>query len=1178
MRLKKIKLAGFKSFVDPTTILFPDDMTAVVGPNGCGKSNVIDAVRWVLGESTAKNLRGDSMTDVIFNGSTARKPVSQCSVELVFDNSSGRIQGEYAGYNELSVKRIVTREAQSNYLLNNTKCRRRDVTDLFLGTGLGPRSYAIIEQGMISRLIESKPQELKVFIEEAAGVSKYKERRRETEVHIRHTNENLERLKDVRSELGQQLEKLQRQATAAKRYKKLKQSERRYKAELAALRWLHQSHEIKILELDIAQKDASIEAYATTQRNEEKDIVDFKQQQQNFKQQLNDIQQQVYKVSTDITRIEENQIHTKQRRQQIEKEYNVLQSDVIHNETNYQQNDEKLNELSEQIASVEPEKYLLEEQLEQIHSVSLEVEEQFIQQQHQCRNQELEFNQRKQQVQSCHGKIQSLMSMQMRTQQRIDELKDEIGELLDSELISQIEAYREKILLLGQQLEKSAVNAQQTYLLQESAQLNFKLAEQNQMNRRGDLQSLEAQLAALNALQQANKPDENSQKFIQNNQLSSQPWWQTLDIQSGWEDAFETITQQWQNAIVLTKNTDQQKLGELSGSTWLYQENYTATIPDRSIATKLNNTSVPNWLTHIMYAIDLEQGATMLTELASYQSVVTQDGYWLGQGWMIVGGASLGGASSSGTSLNGTSVSNVVQQTGLLKRAKQIKQFEGQLELTKTHVLDAETAVNEAEFKLVAAKKNAETARLDHQQLKLNLQQLNNQAQLLSQQQQQSMSRNTRLSQELLRHQDILGDEQQQLNILSLRAKELEQALEGLQDKQLEFELSKEQQQQTLSEHRIQLDTTKNRLHQLALHLQSIQSQHQGMTINQQRDAQLLSNRYERLGILKVESAEIAKPLENQQESLQQLLQQKTSFDIQQQYLNNRLSTIDEKLSVVEKGQKGITDKIQSMSNELQSVKLECEGYRVRANGVLEQLQEMQRNIQSVLDTLPEQADEKSWQHLLDKTLSSVAKLGAVNLAAVEEYDVQAERKQYLDEQNDDLVAALDILERAIRKIDKETRSRFKETFEQVNEDLKLLFPKVFGGGTAYLELTDADLLETGVTIMARPPGKKNSNIHLLSGGEKALTALSLVFAIFRLNPAPFCLLDEVDAPLDDANVARFCKLVSEMSKTVQFIFITHNKVAMEMATHLTGVTMTEPGVSRMVAVDVEEAVAIAHA
>tara|TARA_R110002153_G_scaffold171435_2_gene324266 strand:- start:6542 stop:10030 length:3489 start_codon:yes stop_codon:yes gene_type:complete len=1162
MRLKKIKLAGFKSFVDPTTIPFPDDMTAVVGPNGCGKSNVIDAVRWVLGESSAKNLRGDSMTDVIFNGSTARKPVSQCSVELVFDNSSGRIQGEYAGYNELSVKRIVTKDAQSSYLLNNTKCRRRDVTDLFLGTGLGPRSYAIIEQGMISRLIESKPQELRVFIEEAAGVSKYKERRRETETRIRHTKENLERLEDVRGELGQQLEKLQRQATAAKRYKELKQNERRYKGELAAIRWLKHSKKIGSLETYISQKDSEIEAYVATQRNEEKDITEFKQQQQDFKQQLSDIQQQVFRVSTDITRIEQNQIHTKQRRQQIEQESNALQDAITDNEIHHQQNLDKIEELSEQLALAEPEKQLSEDQLEQVQSVLLEAEEQFSQQQHQGRNQELEFNQRKQQAQSCHGKIQSLMSMQMRTQQRIGELKDELSEVVDDELTLQIETCQDEILILEEQAEQSAENSELTLSTQETSQVNLKQAEQNQMKLRGELQSIEAQLAALNALQQSSDLDKASQDFIQKYQLTSQSWWQTLDIQNGWEEAFETITQQWQSAVLLPQSSNQDKLVELSGSAWLFQdsyiENHGAKITDKSIVTKLNNKAVPSWLTHILCANNLEQGLEMLTNLASYQSVITQDGYWLGQGWMIVGSAD--------------------QQSGLLKRANQIKQLEGQLELVQSNILAADVDVSDKEDKLIVAKRNAETAKQQFEQLKLTLQQTKNQAQLLAQQQQQNMGRNTRLSQELIRQQDTSEEEQQQLEELAMQAEELEQAVEALQEQQLEFELNREQLQQKVADSRTQVETTKNKLHQLALHLQSVQSQYQGLTANQQREALLLNNMQQKLGLLKTEFAELSSPLEDQQESLQQLLEQKAMLDIQQQELHDKLAAIDEKLTVAEKGQQGVTDKIQLMLSELQSIKLECEGYRVRANGVLEQLQEMHQNLKEVLDTLPEDANETSWQNLLDKTITSVGRLGAVNLAAVEEYDIQAERKQHLDDQNDDLVSALDILEQAIRKIDKETRSRFKETFDQVNEDLKLLFPKVFGGGMAYLELTGDDLLETGVTIMARPPGKKNSTIHLLSGGEKALTALSLVFAIFRLNPAPFCLLDEVDAPLDDANVVRFCKLVSEMSKTVQFIFITHNKIAMEMATHLTGVTMAEPGVSRMVAVDVDEAVAIAQA
>lgn len=1162
MRLKKIKLAGFKSFVDPTTIPFPDDMTAVVGPNGCGKSNVIDAVRWVLGESSAKNLRGDAMTDVIFNGSTSRKPVSQCSVELVFDNSSGRIQGEYAGYNELSVKRIVTRDAQSSYLLNNSKCRRRDVTDLFMGTGLGPRSYAIIEQGMISRLIESKPQELRVFIEEAAGVSKYKERRRETETRIRHTKENLERLEDVRGELGQQLEKLQRQATAAKRFKELKQSERRFKAELAAIRWLKHSTKIESLERDIAQRTADVEAYVATQRNEEKDITEFKQLQQDLKQQISDIQQQVFVTGNEISRIEQNQIHTKQRRQQVEQESSALKEAIADNETHHQQNLQKIEALAEQLAIAEPEKAVMDEQVEQAQTALIEAEEQFNQQQHAWRTQEQNFNQSKQQAQSCHGQIQSLMSMQLRTQQRIGELKDELSEVEDHELVMQIEASQEQILSYEEQVEHNSLSTEQAQQQENTLSIELKQAEQQQLHITGELQSVKAQLAALNALQENSTLGDDSQKFLDDNQIEHQSWWQTLDVQPGWEDAFEVITQQWQSAMLLPDANQQQDLAALSATKWLYKTQYTEQVSAQSVAKKLNNPSVPSWLNDIMFATSLEQALTQLPELAAHQSVVTQDGCWLGKGWMIVGGGSSGSSD---------------QQAGLLKRANQIKSLEKQQQsiLAEKSVFDEKIA--QAEIKLNEAK---QTTRNCQQQLELskhNLQQAKSQIQLFNQQQQQNASRNTRLSSELAKQQETAENEQQQLEELASQAEELEQAVEALQEQQFEFENTR-QKQQTVTDARNNLETHKNNLHQLALHLQSVQSQHQGLVANQARDSQLLDNMQEKFAQLIAEFAELAMPLEEQEERLQQLLEQKASLDLQQQGLNEQLTSVEEKLNVAEKGQQGVTDKIQTMLTEIQSVKLECEGYRVRANGVLEQLQEMQQNLKIVLESLPDDATETSWQVQLDKTVGAVTRLGAVNLAAVEEFDIQAERKKHLDDQNDDLVSALDILEQAIRKIDKETRSRFKQTFDQVNEDLKMLFPKVFGGGSAYLELTDDDLLETGVTIMARPPGKKNSTIHLLSGGEKALTALSLVFAIFRLNPAPFCLLDEVDAPLDDANVVRFCKLVSEMSKTVQFIYITHNKIAMEMATHLTGVTMAEPGVSRMVAVDVDEAVAIAQA
>ena len=1159
MRLKKIKLAGFKSFVDPTTIPFPDDMTAIVGPNGCGKSNVIDAVRWVLGESSAKNLRGDAMTDVIFNGSSARKPVSQCSVELVFDNSSGRIQGEYAGYNELSVKRIVTKDGQSNYLLNNSKCRRRDVTDLFLGTGLGPRSYAIIEQGMISRLIESKPQELRVFIEEAAGVSKYKERRRETETRIRHTKENLERLADVRSELGQQLEKLQRQAVAAKRYKELKQQERTLKGQLAAIRWLKHSKKITSLEHDIAKKNTDIEAYVTKQRGEEKDLSVFKEQQQDVKQQLNDIQQQFFKVGTDISRIEQNQIHTKQRRQKIEQELNSLREAIVEHEIHQQQSNEKSADLLEQLELAEPEKLLLEEALEEAQQNLADFEQQAQSQQSQWRLQEQQYQQSKQQVQNCHSQIQALLAMQMRTEQRISDIKRELSELQDQQLAEHITQIQSEI----SQNQQVYDVAQQGWQVQQQegqlAQQQIKGLEQQQMALQGQLHSINAQLAALTVLQQQNHSIEQVSQALELNEIDHQLWWQTLHIEKGWEKALETVTHNWQSALQVADGREATGVvAQFQGTRLMLAERYSDKIAANSLAAKLQNNKVPHWLNDIVLADSLSDAHNLLGTLAKHQSVLTQDGLWLGHDWCIVGAAEQG--------------------EGLIQRAVKIKELEVQQQSVSADMQQLSDQLHEAHQAYQQHQRVSEQHKHHLDELQQQLQQNTNQLALLQGQLNQNSNRTARLQQELESQQDVALQEQAQLEQLSLQAEELEYKVADLHELQNSVEQAREFSHNQIHAARNQLDGAKTKLHQLALHLQAVQSQLASLQSIELRDSQQLAQMREKQALLQEEFAELALPLEDQAEHLQNLLEQKAELEVQQQQLSSQLADINNQISEVEKGQQGVTDKIQLMLSELQSIKLECEGYRVRANGVLEQLQELQQPLKPLLEQLPDDADENTWQLNLEKTTASVARLGAVNLAAVEEYDIQAERKQHLDTQNDDLAAALDTLEQAIRKIDKETRSRFKETFDQVNEDLKMLFPKVFGGGSAYLELTGDDLLETGVSIMARPPGKKNSTIHLLSGGEKALTALSLVFAIFRLNPAPFCLLDEVDAPLDDANVGRFCKLVSEMSKTVQFIYITHNKIAMEMATHLTGVTMSEPGVSRMVAVDVEEAVAIAQA
>lgn len=1157
MRLKKIKLAGFKSFVDPTSIPFPDDMTAIVGPNGCGKSNVIDAVRWVLGESSAKNLRGDAMTDVIFNGSSARKPVSQCSVELVFDNSSGRIQGEYANYNELSVKRLVTREAQSHYFLNASKCRRRDVTDLFLGTGLGPRSYAIIEQGMISRLIESKPQELRVFIEEAAGISKYKERRRETENRIRHTKENLERLEDVRGELGLQLDKLQRQASAAKRYKDLKAKERTLKGELAALRWLKHSSQIDTLNSRIQQQESEIEAFVAQQRGDEKGITTYREQQQDLKQKLTDIQQSYFKIGTDITRLEQNQIHAKQRRQQIDEELNNLASAIEEIEMLEQQESEKIADLAEQIASSEPEYEIKQEQTEQAQSLLQEAEEKLAQHERSWRQQEQSFVQLKQQVQGKHSDIQATMNMQLRTQQRISELQQELGELEHDLLAEQVESLQREVAHSKGRFQHAKEHLAQSVQKAQEAQEKERATERQLLGAQGEVQQLQAQMTALESMQ-VSESDQKPAEILAELDIDSAPLWQFLDIEPGWEKAVETACQMWHSALVLERDPEPETLSALSGARLLLETAFSEVKSENALSTKITNPSFPSWMNQIKILEQMDAPAEFSTVLGDFQSGVTKEGDWIGPDWIVLSGAD--------------------NQAGVMERASQLRDLGNQHQEAEDNLLALTQTLEQTKDAAVNTKNQEQRASDDFKQAEQALTQQQNQLNLLQMQHQQSLTRQTKLSEEFSRQQQLLEEEKLQSEELAMQVEELEHQLTEAQEQLNHMQSGRDDLMNRVDNSRNNVEQNKNATHQMALHLQTIRSQYQGLVDGQQRGQQQLNTMQARQQQLQQEITELTMPMEEQASQLETLLEQRMEVELEQTDISDKLAEVELFLADAEKGQQGIIEKIQTMRAALESTKLECEGFRVRANGVLEQLQELQQPLKPILDSLPEDANESAWQQELEKTTASISRLGAVNLAAVEEYEVQAERKQHLDDQNDDLSAALETLEDAIRKIDKETRSRFRDTYDKVNNDLKGLFPKVFGGGSAYLELTDDDLLETGVAIMARPPGKKNSTIHLLSGGEKALTALSLVFAIFRLNPAPFCLLDEVDAPLDDANVGRFCKLVSEMSKSVQFIYITHNKIAMEMAKHLTGVTMAEPGVSRMVAVDVEEAVAIAQA
>lgn len=1155
MRLKKIKLSGFKSFVDPTTIPFPGEMTAVVGPNGCGKSNVIDAVRWVLGESSAKNLRGDAMTDVIFNGSTSRKPIGQCSVELVFDNSAGRIGGEFANYNELAVRRLVTRDAQSTYFLNGTKCRRRDVTDLFLGTGLGPRSYAIIEQGMISRLIESKPQELRVFIEEAAGISKYKERRRETENRIRHTQDNLDRLNDVRDELSQQLEKLQRQAAAASRYKMLRAKARELKGELAALRYLKNSEHIESLQQDKARQQQELDALVARQQGDEASMVKFREQHAQNKQAIDDIQQQLFTTSTAITRIEQNALHSQQRKTQVEGELAQLDKQTALLVSGLHDAKTALESSKTSLEAALPESELNDEALAQAQEMYETAEQDLRTFNAQSREHEQIYHRLKQDTQTCHSQIQSTMTMQLRTSGRVSEIEEELRQV-DSDNTSA------RIALLTAQIEEAEIQVSAASEKHNQAgelynAIHHKVNEADNHYRalEGEKQTIYSTIQALSALQ------EDAATGAPNIPSDLQLLWQHLTVPERLNDCVETVLRYWHQpylAMSLGINALGDDFHALPAGTRVFTtDELTETKAPGTLAYALSSSRVPDYFNTIVLTETNSEALAKVGTLEKHQSVLSIEGLWCGKTWLVRGGEA---------------------ENSVLHRASKLTALNASFDAIEIKLAHAEEKAEDARDKLAIALEEKGRSQTAYEQVKNTLVQYTNELSVLTMQQAQFEVRNEKLNKELDKQRENLREEEKQLESLSTQLAQHEARLHEYEEKVDEAQHQRERFENNVVQMRAKVTSLTQYTHEMALKIQQLEN-HQNLYAQQvTRNQEQLQEYTARRELLSSELSELAAPQASQQTQLQTLLAQKSTLENRRSEHQSKQDDIEQLLREAENGQQLRVKDIQARTANIEKSNIDIEGYRVRGNAIVEQLEEAKQSLKLLLNTLPENANETQWQKDLDSTQASLSRLGAVNLAAVEEFETQSERKLHLDTQYNDLTEALETLESAIRKIDKETRSRFSSTFEQVNNDLKTLFPKVFGGGSAYLALTDDDLLETGVTIMARPPGKKNSTIHLLSGGEKALTALSLVFAIFRLNPAPFCLLDEVDAPLDDANVGRFCNLVSEMSQTVQFIYITHNKIAMEMASHLTGVTMAEPGVSRMVAVDVDEAIAFAEA
>ncbi|MGX5202084.1 chromosome segregation protein SMC [Aliikangiella sp. IMCC44632] len=1163
MRLKQIKLAGFKSFVDPTSVPFPENLTAIVGPNGCGKSNLIDAVRWVMGESSAKNLRGDSMTDVIFNGSTTRKPVGQASIELVFDNSDGTVQGEYANYAEISIRRMVTRDGQASYYLNGTKCRRKDITDIFLGTGLGPRSYAIIEQGMISRLIESKPQELRIFLEEAAGISKYKERRRETENRIRHTRENMERLTDIREELGKQIAHLQRQANSATKYKEYKQEERQLKSELAALKWQKFHGQVESLTSEINKLETELEARIADQRHADNQIEQTREKHIELTDGFNAAQGRFYGIGADIARLEQGIAHKKERRVQINEDLNHASSSLKHLMEQMSQDEVQIESLKEKLLEAEPELEIQQQTMEQAQDALAEIEGSMLDWEKEWETFSKTSSENSQRMEVERTRIQHFERVIERLAKRIETHENELAEL-SAEPVE--ESMLEASLELSKAEEETHILSEATESLMQQISSMRQSRRENQSTidqRRSDLQKIQSRHISLNALQKAalETSSQSVEKWLEENNLkNNNKLAQEIKVEAGWEAATEIVLGDYLDAVIVDDYDDLvANIGQLdSGSVTLLaasssQNNDLPNKPE-TLLTKVSNASSVAGLLSNIYAVEsIEDALKLRPNLAATESVITQQGIWFGPNWVRI------------AKKDAEESSVLERESELAELSLKLEAAEEELatlneksEIERDSLKDLENAWEEKQRSLsVANKKYGELrAQVGSQQAKL----------------EQANRRKEALAREIAELREQLSADEKTLSQSRATLEKLVDSMAEDLDKKDKLNRLRDEKRSQVEQARNQAQQAKDQAHKIELQVANIRSEINSVQSTNQRMHSQIHELQTRKQTLEESLQSVNSPDDELQIELEEALENRLEAEQNLTQAREALEEVDKQIRTFEKQRHDAEQASQSVRGRLERLRMQWSENSTMQKNQAENLSGEENDIEKILAAMEEGANEEEWNKRLETVAARIQRLGAINLAAIEEHEQQSERKVYLDAQYEDLEQALDTLEGVIRKIDKETRTRFKETFDKVNSGMKELFPKVFGGGHAYLELTGDDLLDTGVTVMARPPGKRNSTIHLLSGGEKALTALSLVFSIFRLNPAPFCLLDEVDAPLDDANVGRFCKLVKSMSETVQFIYITHNKVAMEMASALAGVTMQEPGASRLVAVDVDEA------
>ena len=1174
MRLNSIKLSGFKSFAEPTNFLLPGQLVGVVGPNGCGKSNIMDAVRWVLGESKASELRGESMQDVIFNGTTHRKPASRSSVELVFDNSDHRAGGQWGQFTEIAVKRVLTRDGNSSYFINNQPVRRRDVQDVFLGTGLGPRAYAIIGQGTISRIIESRPEELRLFLEEAAGVSKYKERRRETENRLSDTRENLTRVEDILRELNANLDKLEKQAVVAAQYNALQGSVTLKQHQLWFLKKQDAEGDLSKIRQEGMQAVNDLESRMAEIRHIEADLEAIRQAHYEAGDKVNQAQGRLYEATAEVGKLEAEIRYVVEGRQRVEQRMQQLAEQITQWAQRKDDADMELESLATNGMDAEEQAEMLAAQLEEQSLRLPDLEDALRATQNKANTQRQQVVQVQQQIQVLAAEQRSINEQNRQHESRLERLRNDRNALAtpDEARLQQITEQYSDAAEMAEMAEAALVELQDSVPQLDDGRrsrqqlLNAETAKQAE---------LAARMEALKALQEKVKTDGKLQPWLAKHGLDGlQGLWTRIAVESGWENALEAALRERMGALEVSR-LDMVR-GFLGASAKDAPPARLAfySKPDASIS--LSGNGLPlmadllrvtdaglkalltEWLTGCYTAQSLDEALNHRTQLKAGDTIYVPTGHAV-------------------TAYSVSFYAQDSEQSGLLARAQEIEHLEKELraqalisEEARSALVKAEAAYADASQRLVSVRREATEAKQSAHELQVDMLRLTQQAE-------QARARTAQIEADVAEVQAALDDLQERAVAAEARFEELDMQLADSQELHAQLDDKVIESERKLAESREQLRTLERRAQEATFSQRSMQARQGELqrtleTAEQQTKSLLEERERAQAEQGRLNDAAAQGGLQDALNLKMEREQAVSAARSEYEDLTNKLRASDERRVQIERALEPMRARITEFQLKEQAASLGSAQYE-------QQLAEAGADLAAVAQSILEgNVKLHGLQSEIDRLQRDIVALGAVNLAALEELQLAKERKTFLDAQMADLTEAMSTLENAIKKIDNETRELLSGTFNIVNEHFGRMFPELFGGGQAKLVITGDEILDSGVQVIAQPPGKKNQTIHLLSGGEKALTAIALVFAIFQLNPAPFCLLDEVDAPLDDANTERYAKLVASMSKGTQFLFISHNKIAMEMAQQLIGVTMQEQGVSRIVAVDMESALSMAHA